>query len=129
MTNDLHAERRDPGQPEGAFDLIAAAHELLEQARELAAGRAARTLTPGAGTPLKQTLLAIARGQRLDEHQAPGSATLHVLLGDVIMRTGDSELQLRQHHWAAIPPATHDLRAETDAVVLLTVAMPSRGTD
>ena len=129
MTNDLHAERRDPEQPEGAFDLVEAAHELLEQARELAAGRAARTLTPGAGTPLKQTLLAIATGQRLDEHQAPGPSTLQVLLGDVIMRTGDSELQLRQHHWAAIPPAAHDLRAETDAVVLLTVATPLRDAD
>ena len=129
MTNDLHAERRDPEQPEGAFDLIEAAHELLERARGLAAGRAARTLTPGAGTPLKQTLLAIATGQRLDEHQAPGPATLQVLFGDVIMRTGDGELQLRQHHWAAIPPAAHDLRAETDAVVLLTVAMPSRAAD
>jgi quercetin dioxygenase-like cupin family protein len=129
MTSDLHAERRDPEQPEGAFDLVKAARELLEQARKLAARRAARTLTPGAGTPLKQTLLAIAAGQRLDEHQAPGPATLQVLSGDVIMRTGVSELQLHQHHWAAIPPAAHDLRAETDAVVLLTVAMPSRDAD
>ena len=71
----------------------------------------------------------MAPGRRLDEHQAPGPATLQVLSGDVIMRTGDSELQLRQHHWAAIPPAAHDLRAETDAVVLLTVAMPSRDAD
>lgn len=129
MTNDLHAERRDPEQPDGAFDLLAAANELLEQARGLAAGRAARTLTPGAGAPLKQTLLAIATGQRLDEHQAPGPATLQVLLGEVIMRTGDREVQLRQHHWAAVPMAAHDLRAETDAAVLLTVAMPSRDHD
>ncbi len=129
MVNDLHAERRDPEQPEGAFDLVEAANDLLDQARELAAGRAARTLTPGAGAPLKQTLLAIASGQRLEEHHAPGPATLQVLLGHVIMRTGDSELQLHQHQWAAVPPAAHDLRAETDAVVLLTVAMPSRDAD
>jgi quercetin dioxygenase-like cupin family protein len=129
MTSDLHAERRDPEQPEGAFDLGDAARELLEQARELAAGRAARTLTPGAGTSLKQTLLAITAGQRLDEHQAPGPATLHVLLGDVTMRTAASELQLPQQHWAAIPPAPHDLHAVTDAVVLLTVATPSRAAD
>jgi hypothetical protein len=25
MTNDIHAERRDPEQPQGAFDLIEAA--------------------------------------------------------------------------------------------------------
>lgn len=129
MTDDLHAERRDPEQPEGAFDLVRAADELLEQARGLAAGRAGRTLTPGAGAPLKQTLLALAKGQRLDEHQAPGPATLHVLVGDVVMSTGGSELPIPQHHWATIPLAVHDLRAATDAVVLLTVAMPSRDTD
>lgn len=129
MTNDLHAERRDPAQPEGAFDLAEATNELLEQARGLAAGRAARTLTPGAGAQLKQTMLALAAGQRLDEHQAPGPATLQVLVGEVVMKTGDSEIHLRQHHWAAIPPAAHDLRAATDAVVLLTVAMPSRDTN
>jgi quercetin dioxygenase-like cupin family protein len=123
MGDEIHAERRDPEQPPGAFDLVEAARELLEQARALAAGRAARTLTPGAGVPLKQSLLAITAGQGLDEHQAPGPATLHVLVGDVVLRTGATELQLRASHWAAIPPDVHDLRAETDAVVLLTVAI------
>ena len=124
MANEIHAERRDPEQPQGAFDLVEAAHELLDQARGLAAGRAARTLTPGAGTLLKQTLLAITAGRRLDEHQAPGPATLQVLVGDVVLRTGDTQLPLRQGHWAAVPAAPHDLEAETDAVALLTVVMP-----
>ena len=126
MTNDIHGERRDPEQPSGAFDLAEAASELLDQARGLAAGRAARTLTPGQGSPLKQTLLAITLGRQLDEHQAPGPATLQVLVGDVVLRTGADDVQLSQNDWAAIPPARHDLRAETDAVVLLTVAMPGR---
>lgn len=129
MTNEIHAERREPDQPQGAFDLAEAARELLEQARELAAGRAARTLTPGAGASLKQTLVAIASGQRLDEHQTPGPATIQVLSGEVSLRTGDDELQLRPDHWAVIPPAAHDLRAESDAVVLLTVVMPMRDRD
>jgi quercetin dioxygenase-like cupin family protein len=124
MADPIHAERRDPEQPQGAFDLDAAAHELLEQARAQAAGRAARTLTPGAGAPLKQTLLALTAGNRLDEHRAPGPATLQVLLGEVALRTGADELQLGERHWAVIPSAPHDLRAEADAVVLLTVALP-----
>ncbi len=124
MSNEVHAARRGPEQPEGGIDLAGAARELLEQAHGLAAGRAARTLTPGAGAPLKQTLMAIAAGQRLEEHRAPGSATLQVLFGDVTLRTGDDELPLHQGHWAVIPPATHDLRADADTVVLLTVAMP-----
>lgn len=129
MTNEIHAERREPEQPRGAFDLAEAARELLEQAGGLSAGRAARTLTPGAGAPLKQTLLALTSGQRLDAHEAPGPATVHVLSGEVSLRTGDDELQLRQGHWAAIPSVEHDLGAETDAVVLLTVVMPGRDSD
>jgi quercetin dioxygenase-like cupin family protein len=124
MTDTVHAERRDPEQPPGAFDLDEAARELLEQARAQAAGRAARTLTPGAGAPLKQTLLALAAGRQLDEHRAPGPATLQVLVGDVVLRTGDTELELGQHHWAVIPPDPHDLRARDDTVVLLTVVAP-----
>ena len=124
MTSESHAARRDPSQPEGAFDLLDAARGLLEQAGGLAAGRAARTLTPGAGTPLKQTLLALTASQGLEEHQAPGPATLVVLVGDAVLRTADSELELGPNHWAAIPPSPHELRATTDVVVLLSVAMP-----
>lgn len=121
MTDRIHADRRDPEQPDGAFDLAAGAHALVEQAGELAAGRAARTLTPGEGAPLKQTLLALTAGQQLAEHQAPGPATIQAILGEVSLRTADTELSLRQGEWAAIPPVTHDLLATTDAVVLLTV--------
>jgi quercetin dioxygenase-like cupin family protein len=124
MDNETHAERRDPTQPEGAFDLLDAARELLDQAAGLASRRAARTLTPGAGTPLKQTLLALCEGQGLDEHQAPGPATLHVLVGDMTLRTDDRELALGPNQWAAIPADLHELRATTDAVALLTVSMP-----
>ncbi len=126
MSNEIHAERRDPAQPEGAFDLLDAARGLLDQAAGLAAGRAARTLTPGAGTPLKQTLLALSEGQGLDEHQAPGPATLQVLVGEVVLRTGDTALPLGPHHWTIVPLAPHELRATTDAVVLLTVSMPDQ---
>jgi hypothetical protein len=38
----------------------------------LAAGRAALTLTPGVGAALKQTLLALRGGVHLAEHHAPG---------------------------------------------------------
>lgn len=122
MADHIHADRRDPEQPGGAFDLAAGARELLAQARDLAAGRAARTLTPGEGAPLKQTLMALTAGRELAEHRAPGPATLQVLLGDVSLRTSDTEVQLGEGHWAAIPLESHDLLANADAVVLLTVA-------
>lgn len=124
MSDEVHAERREPEQPEGAVDLVAEARAVLEQAAVLAAGRSARTLTPGAGAPLTQTLMAITAGRQLHEHQAPGPATLQVLIGEVTLRTGDDELHLRQHQWARIPDEPHDLHADSDAVVLLTVALP-----
>src|SRR5690606_22476058 len=104
----------------------AAARGLLGQAREAAAGRAARTLTPGDGAVLKQTMMALTEGEQLAEHRAPGPATIQVLQGEVVLRTGGTNLELAQGHWAAIPIASHDLLATSDAVVLLTVAMPSR---
>lgn len=122
MGDAIHAARREPMTPEGALDLGATAEELLTQAAELAAGRAARTLTPGAGSPLKQTLVALTEGTRLADHRAPGPASLQVIVGSVTMGYEGTAVDLQAGQWAAIPDRTHDLSAVTDAVVLLTVA-------
>lgn len=125
MVEQVHAERREPEEPQGAFDLVAGARELLAQAGGLAAGRAARTLTPGAGAPLKQTMLALLEGRELDEHQTPGPATIQVLSGRATLRTRDTELELSEGQWASIPAELHDVRAETDVALLLTVVNPA----
>jgi quercetin dioxygenase-like cupin family protein len=117
-----HAPRRDPAEPEGAFDLDQAADDLLAQAGSQSSGRAARTLTPGGGAALKQTLLALLADHRLDEHTAPGPASIQVLRGSVTVSTEDDSVEVPLHHWATIPTVMHDLCADTDAVVLLTVA-------
>lgn len=124
MTDPVHAERREPSPPTGAFDLAAAGRELLEQAGEMAAGRAARTLTPGIGTLLKQTLIALGEGRNLDEHTAPGPATLQVLSGRVTLRTGNTTLPVPEGGWAMLPTEAHELYADQAAVVLITVALP-----
>lgn len=122
MTEDLHAERRDPETPDTPVGLTELGDELLAQAHELQAGRSARTLTPGAGTPLKQTILALTEGITLQEHEAPGPATIQVLRGEVRLGTSDTQLELSTGQWAPIPDEVHDLVALTDATVLLTVA-------
>lgn len=122
MTDATHADRRDPEQPIGAFDLAGACDELLASAGELGSGRAARTLTPGAGIGLKQTLLAIREGRMLDEHRTNGRATVQVLRGAVRIITGDAELALHDGQWAIVPAETHAVHADSDAVLLLTVA-------
>ncbi len=117
----IHARRRLPEQPEGVVDLAAAGHELLQQAETLAAGRAARTLTPHAGADLKQTLLALRAGRTLGEHPSPGPATLQVLEGAMTLRSGDDVVAISAGGWVALPRERHDLEADRDTVALLTV--------
>lgn len=123
MANDdaIHAERREPATPDAPLDLVEAGAELLETARGMHAGRAARTLTPGMGATLKQTLLAICEGRELGDHPSPGPTTAQVLRGDVTITAGDHALSMSAGQWGVVPRETHDLVAHTDAVVLLTV--------
>ena len=102
--------------------LAAIGNELLQQARGLDAGRAARTLTPGAGGALKQTVLALVGGARLAEHTTPGPATIQVLSGHVRLGTTAGGTELVAGQWAPVPDELHDLTATSDAAVLLTVA-------
>jgi quercetin dioxygenase-like cupin family protein len=122
MGDAIHAERREPQEPEGVLDLDGAGDELLEIASGLDAGRASRTLTPGAHAPLKQTLVALLDGRRLDPHTTNGKATIQVLRGEVVVTASGNELALAAGEWAVVPDEEHDLRADSDAVVLLTVA-------
>lgn len=122
MSDSTHAPRRDPETPDGPLDLREAADALLEQARGLDAKRSARTLTPGAGAPVKQTLLALIDGQRLDEHPSPGPTTLQAVTGRVRVDHGGSPVELAEGSWTTCPTEPHTVEALTDAVILLTVA-------
>ena len=118
----IHADRREPAAPDGPITLDAVADELVAEAGAMASGRAARTLTPGMHAPLKQTLVALRAGVRLDEHEANGPATIHLLRGAASIGTADDRIDLRGGDWAIIPAARHDLQAAEDTVALITVA-------
>jgi quercetin dioxygenase-like cupin family protein len=121
-TPEIHAPRRHPAAPDGPFDLDLAATELLEQARSVAAGRAGRTLTPGSGATLKQSLLALRAGSRLQDHIAPEATTLLGIRGTAILHHGAERVTLTDGIWASCPAGRHTLEAVSDTVVLLTVA-------
>ena len=121
MDTHVHAPRRTPTPAEGPLDLHAAAEELLAQAEQQSSGRAARTMTPGAGSPLKQTLLALSAGQQLQEHVAPGPTTLLGIRGTCVLTDDDAAVTLTDGVWAACPTGPHTLEAISDTVVLITV--------
>ncbi len=121
MATDVHAPRRTPTPTEGPLDLRHAAQELLSEASQLRSGRSARTMTPGPGSPLKQTLLALTAGQQLQEHVAPGPTTLLGIHGTCVLTHDDGALTLTDGLWAACPTGPHTLEAISDCVVLLTV--------
>ncbi|MDQ0381160.1 cupin domain-containing protein [Amycolatopsis thermophila] len=97
------------------------ATELLGEARGHESRRAARTLVGGPAQ--RATLIAMAEGAELAEHDSPVAATLQVVSGRVRLHTRDRRWVLDGGQLAAVPPERHGLSALTDAVVLLTVAL------
>lgn len=96
--------------------------EQLDKARGASSGRGAVTLHGGQEHDLRQTLIALADGRSLGEHEAPGEATLQVLKGRVRLTSGDESWEGAEGDHLVIPSTRHDLTALTDAAVLLTVA-------
>ncbi|WP_028652543.1 cupin domain-containing protein [Nocardioides halotolerans] len=105
-----------------ATSLTRAGEEQLDKARAASSGRAAVTVHGGHEHDLRQTLIALAEGRSLGEHESPGEATLLVMSGRVRLSAGDDTWEGAEGDHVVIPPHRHDLAALTDAVVLLTVA-------
>lgn len=98
------------------------ANELLETARSASAGRAARSIHADHHFALRQTVIALADGQELGEHESPGEATLQVLTGRVRLATATEAWEGASGDYLIIPAERHNLAALSDAVVLLSVA-------
>jgi quercetin dioxygenase-like cupin family protein len=97
------------------------AAELLDEAREAPARRAARTLIGGSAQ--RVTMIALPGSSELSEHLSPAAASLQVISGEAVLVAGDREWQLAAGTLIAIPHQRHSLRAVTDTVVLLTVSV------
>lgn len=97
--------------------------QLLTKARNASAGRAAHTVHGGQQHQLRQTVIALASGQELAEHDSPGEATLQVLTGRVRLAGASGAADCGTGDFVLIPPERHSLAALEDSAVLLTVVV------
>jgi quercetin dioxygenase-like cupin family protein len=102
--------------------LTALARQQLNLAQSASNGRSSRTVYGGHEHVLRQTVIALAHGQALSEHENPGEATVHVLHGRVRLSAGDNSWEGSPGDLLIVPSASHSLEALEDSAVLLTVA-------
>lgn len=103
------------------ISLTALAREQLEIATAATSGRSAHTVFGGREHSLRQTVIALTAGTKLDEHSNPGEATVHVLNGRVRLEAGETSWEGASGHFIDVPEASHSLLAIEDTVILLTV--------
>ncbi len=104
------------------ISLTGTARQHAALAQDASSGRSAHTVYDGHEHVLRQTVIALAAGQKLDEHENPGEATVHVLHGRVRLAAGDTSWDGSPGDLLIVPDCRHSLEALEAATVLLTVA-------
>jgi quercetin dioxygenase-like cupin family protein len=108
------------------FSIEAMGRQQLAAARKSAAARASATVVGGHEHALRQTVLAMAAGAALAEHDNPGEATLFVLSGRVTLAADGESWQARTGDLLVIPSARHMVTADEDSTLLLTAVPRNR---
>lgn len=104
------------------MSLTALARQQLRAASTAASGRDAQTVYGGHEHVLRQTLITVAAGHRLDEQDNPREATLYVVHGRVRLSTADNVWDGTPGDLLVVPSCGNTLEALEDSAVLLTVA-------
>jgi quercetin dioxygenase-like cupin family protein len=99
-------------------DLAHLTDEHLAKARADHHGRSAHLIVHDG--PLRQSVIALAAGTRLREHNAPPAASLQVLRGRVRLTAADGGRELRAGEVRPLPRGRNGLVALEDSAVLLT---------
>lgn len=100
---------------------VALARTERELALRAPSGRSASTVFGGRDHQLRQTLMALRAGESLSEHKNPGEESLHVLAGQVLLRSGETAWNGSVDDLMTIPDGLHSVDAREVGVILLTV--------
>lgn len=106
---------------ERLVDLRALGGSQLAAAHAASAKRSSTTVVGTSGLSMRQTLIALAAGASLSEHDNPGEATAQVLLGRMRLTTADGtgSWEVSTGQLLRIPEARHLVEALEDTVFLL----------
>jgi quercetin dioxygenase-like cupin family protein len=104
------------------ISLEALARQQLTGAATAGGGHTADTVYGGHEKVLRQTVIGMVAGARLNEHENPGEATIQVLRGRVRLSTSAASWDGRTGDLIVVPDARHSLEALEDSAILLTVA-------
>ncbi len=84
---------------------------------------ASKTVFGGSEKTMRQTLIVLAEGGELAEHESPGEATIFVLDGRIRLVAGQDSWEGRTGDLLIIPDARHSVEAVEDAAFVLNVAV------
>jgi quercetin dioxygenase-like cupin family protein len=121
MTTNVEARSERPVTTElGEFRLHDEIERLKRETPWSSGHRNAITLTKGA---LRTVLVVLKEGATIEEHEARGAMTLHVLSGSIRFRAAGRTLELTAGQLVVLESvARHDVEAVTDSAFLLTLA-------
>lgn len=106
------------------FLLKAEDDALRERAASASSGRAAKTLVKEGR--LRITLVALAKGTQIKEHQTEGPVSIQCLRGNVAIVTGEEETELTSGGLLVLDrKVPHAVRAIRESAILITMSHPS----
>ena len=68
---------------------------------------------------MRQTVIALASGASLNEHENPGEATVHVLSGHIRLVSAEGDQEGRTAELLIVPDGPHSVHALEDSALLL----------
>jgi len=97
--------------------------KLLAAAQSVSSGRCAVTIHGGHVHSLRQTLIGVAGGHVLDEHENTGQVTLQLIRGRARVVAASDAVELDAGDYVVIPLQWNSFEALEDTVVLLTASV------